>query len=260
MTSSVQTNGTGGGMGGGLAAKPLPRATQRGATAATTIYHDLRNAIVSLHRKPGEPIVEKQIALDYGVSRTPVREAILRLADEGLVEIFPQSGTFVSRIPLGTLPEAGVIRKSLERTTVRLAAERATRSQIAQLQACLELQHEVDNAGDPDGFHQADEAFHALIAEISGYPGFWTITQQVKLQVDRCRRLTLPVAGRMATVIAEHERIVAAIADHDPDRAELSLTSHLDNLAITIDDVSHATPLFFSGTFGIPPDRGRDEA
>jgi len=250
MKSSVQTSGFRSGPDSDIAAKPLPRPTQRGATAATTIHQDLRGAIVSLRRKPGEPIAEKQVAQDYGVSRTPVREAILKLADEGLVEIFPQSGTFVSRIPLDALPEAGVIRKSLERTTVRLAAERATRSQIAQLNACVERQHEVDTAGDPDGFHQADEAFHALIAEISGYPGFWTITQQVKLQVDRCRRLTLPVAGRMATVIAEHERIVAAIADHDPDRAEASLTAHLDNLAITIDDVRHATPLFFSGSLG----------
>lgn len=76
----------------------------RGATAASRIYADLRAELVSLVRRPGEPISEAQIATAYGVSRTPVREAILKLSDEGLVEIFPQSGIFVSRIPVAALP------------------------------------------------------------------------------------------------------------------------------------------------------------
>ncbi|WP_448191000.1 GntR family transcriptional regulator [Azospirillum sp. sgz301742] len=231
-------------------AKPLPRALNRSTTAAAGIYRNLRTDIVSLRRKPGEAIVEKQIAETFGVSRTPVREAVLKLADEGLIEIFPQSGTFVSRIPVCALPEASVIRKALEEATVRLAAQRATRSQIAQLRACLERQHEVDAAHDADGFHQADEAFHALIAKIAGYPGFWTVTQQVKVQVDRCRRLTLPMPGRIGTVIAEHEAIVEAIASHDPDRAVRALADHIDGLRLTIDDVRHATPAYFSGNPG----------
>ncbi len=239
------------------AVRSMPRTPQRAITAATSIYRDLRNDIVSLRRKPGEPLVEKQIALAYGVSRTPVREAVLKLADEGLIEIFPQSGTFVSRIPLGVLPEAGVIRKALEQASVRLAAERATRSQIAQLRACLERQLEVEAAHDEDSFHQADETFHALIAEIAGYPGFWTLIQQVKVQVDRCRRLTLPVPGRIAKVIAEHEAIVDAIADHDPDRAMRCLVDHLEGLSLSIDDVRHATPIYFADTSG-ERDRGED--
>src|SRR5450631_4746592 len=98
----------------------------RAATAASRIYSDLRAELVSLQRRPGEPISEAEIALSYGVSRTPVREAILKLSDEGLLEIFPQSGSFVSRIPVGALPEAILIRKALETTTAQLAAERAT--------------------------------------------------------------------------------------------------------------------------------------
>ena len=78
----------------------------RTATASSKIYSDLRTQLVSLQRRPGEVISEAEIALSYGVSRTPVREAILKLSDEGLLEIFPQSGIFVSRIPVGALPEA----------------------------------------------------------------------------------------------------------------------------------------------------------
>ena len=88
---------------------------------------------MSLQRRPGEAISEAQIALSFGVSRTPVREAILKLSDEGLLEIYPQSGIFVSRIPVDALPEAIIIRKALEETTARLAAERATPSQILAL-------------------------------------------------------------------------------------------------------------------------------
>ena len=102
----------------------------RAATAAAKIYTDLRTELVSLRRRPGEVISEANIALSYGVSRTPVREAILKLADEGLVEIFPQSGIFVSRIPIAALPEAIIVRKALEETTSSMAAERATSSQI----------------------------------------------------------------------------------------------------------------------------------
>src|SRR4051794_8960331 len=77
----------------------------RMAMASARVYSDLRSELVSLRRRPGEAISEAEIALSYGVSRTPVREAILKLADEGLLEIFPQSGIFVSRIPISALPE-----------------------------------------------------------------------------------------------------------------------------------------------------------
>ena len=83
-----------------------------------------------------------------------MREAILKLSDEGLLEIFPQSGIFVSRIPIAALPEAIIIRKALEETTAQLAAERATASQILGLHAILERQREANAAEDRDAFHQ----------------------------------------------------------------------------------------------------------
>src|SRR6195256_6670548 len=110
----------------------------RAATAAARIYSDLRAEMVSLRRRPGEAISEAEIALSYGVSRTPVREAILKLSDEGLLEIFPQSGSFVSRIPVGALPEAIIIRKALEATTAQMAAARASASQLLDLHSILE--------------------------------------------------------------------------------------------------------------------------
>src|SRR5690349_8956541 len=217
----------------------------RAATAAAQIYSDLRAELVSLQRRPGEVISEAKIALSYGVSRTPVREAILKLSDEGLLEIFPQSGIIVSRIPIAALPESIIIRKALEETTARFAAERATPSQILTLHAIVQRQREADAAGDRAGFHQADEAFHATISEVAGYPGIWKWVQQVKVQVDRYRLLTLPQAGRMAQVIAEHEPILAAIEAHDPEKARAAMDRHIGRLLIDISATQHINPQYF---------------
>jgi DNA-binding GntR family transcriptional regulator len=217
----------------------------RTATAASRIYSDLRSELVSLRRRPGEAISEAEIALSYGVSRTPVREAILKLSDEGLLEIFPQSGIFVSRIPVAALPEAIIIRKALEETTARLAAERATSSQILILHSILERQREANAAKDGDAFHQADEMFHATIAEVAGHPGIWKLIQQVKVHVDRYRRLTLPQTGRIAQVIAEHEVILAAIEAHDPADARIAMDVHLERLLCDICATQSINPEFF---------------
>jgi DNA-binding GntR family transcriptional regulator len=210
---------------------PSPRRGRpRSETAASLIYSDLRAELVSLKRPPGQAVSEAEIALAYGVSRTPVREAILKLSDEGLLQIFPQSGIIVSRIPLAALPEAIIIRKALEETTARLAAERATSSQILSLHSIVERQREADAANDSEAFHQADELFHATIAEVAGHPGIWKLILQVKIHVDRYRRLTLPQAGRIARVIVEHEAILAAIEKHDPQAARLAMEAHLERL------------------------------
>jgi DNA-binding GntR family transcriptional regulator len=219
--------------------------TPRSATAASRIYSDLRHELVSLQRRPGEAISEAQIALSFGVSRTPVREAILKLSDEGLLEIYPQSGIFVSRIPIAALPEAIIIRKALEETTARLAAERATSSQILALRSVLERQREASAAGDSETFHQADELFHATVADVAGYPGIWKFIQQVKVHVDRYRRLTLPQLGRIPKVITEHEAVLTAIEAHDGERARRAMEAHLASLLDNISATQHINPEFF---------------
>jgi GntR family transcriptional regulator, rspAB operon transcriptional repressor len=217
----------------------------RTATASSRIYVELRTELVSLERRPGEAISEAEIARAYGVSRTPVREAILKLADEGLLDIFPQSGIFVSRIPRAALPETIIIRKALEETTAQHAAERATASQLLTLRSILERQREANLANDSDAFHQADEVFHGTIAEVARYPGIWTLIQQVKVHVDRYRRLTLPQTGRMTQVIAEHNAILAAIEAHDPVGARAAMASHLERLLGDISATQNINPEFF---------------
>jgi DNA-binding GntR family transcriptional regulator len=204
----------------------------------------VRERIIAMQMRPGDPVSEKEIAEKYGLSRTPVREAMQRLVDERLIEVFPQSGTFVARIPHEELPEAIVIRKALESKAVELATRRATRSQQLTLASIIELQREAADANDRAAFHRADEAFHAKIAEISGYPGIWRLVLQVKTHVDRFRRLTLTQPRRMYVVIEEHQAIYDAIVAADPSRAAEAMCAHLDSVlpAITVDDHGNPAP------------------
>ena len=222
-----------------------PGGRPRAVNSAHLIYREVRDDIVSMRRKPGEPIVEREIALARGVSRTPVREALLRLADEDLVEIFPQSGTFVSRIPVAALPEAILMRTALEQTTARLAAERANAAQLARLNEAIERQRRIVARGDRERFHEADEAFHAAIAEAAGHPGIWRFIEQVKIQIDRYRLLTLPVPGRMRRVLDEHAAIVTAVETHDATAAAAAMAAHLENLRASIGDVRDLNPDYF---------------
>jgi len=229
-------------------APAAPRMAERGRraeTASATVYRVLRKEIIWLERKPGESIVEKDIALAQSVSRTPVREALLRLTAEGLVDTIAKSGTFVARIPLRALREAMVVRKALEQVTARAAAIHARKSEVTGLCAILERQREANAAGDRSAFHSADEAFHAAVATAGRYPGIWSLVQGVKTQIDRYRLLTLPQPGRMARVIKEHAAVVAAIEDHDPDRAAAAMEAHLDGLRINAEDVRRMNADFF---------------
>ncbi|MBI1207354.1 MAG: FCD domain-containing protein [Azospirillum sp.] len=227
----------------------------RGETAATIIHRELRLQIVTLKRQPGEPIVEKEIALEFGVSRTPVREALLRLADEELIEVAPQSGTYVALIPVARVREAILVRRALEGLTVRLAAERASGSQIAEMMAIVERQREAAAAGDAVAFYDSDDTFHAQIARMAGHPGIWSLIHQVKTNMDRYRRMTLPLPGRMPMVIDQHVAVADAIARRDAAIAIAMMDVHLDALFPGLDQVRTSHPEFFVED---SPDNGSD--
>src|SRR4051794_15069654 len=217
----------------------------RAVPASARIQAVLREQIVGMQVPPGAAVSEKDIAEAYGVSRTPVREAILRLSEERLVDIYPQYGTFVSRISLETLKDAMVIREALERVAVREAAAKATADDIAALRKILDRQRASDKAGDLAAFHAADEDFHQAISAVAGHPNLWRVVKQEKAQVDRCRMLTLPMSGRRAHVIRQHVAIVEALEAGDPDAAEAAMSAHLADVLPSIDKVREAHPDYF---------------
>lgn len=218
-----------------------------GLTASAVIHRRLRDDIVSMIRLPGEAISEKEIALQQGVSRTPVREALLRLAEENLVDIAPKSGTHVARIPIAALADAFCARDALERTMARKAASNARASAVANMRAIIERQRECVEHGDTAGFHQADDALHRAIADAAGHVGVWDMVRTIKLQLDRYRRLTLPQPGRLERVITEHCAVVDAIADRDPPRAVASMHMHINRLEANLGEIRNMNPDYFVG-------------
>ncbi|MNR87207.1 putative HTH-type transcriptional regulator YdfH [compost metagenome] len=221
--------------------------TGHAMNASQLIHLRLRNEIISMSRRPGETVHEKDIAQVFGVSRTPVREALLRLSEEGLVDIVAKSGTIVSRIPVAELPEAILARKAIEQMTVRMAAEFSVKSDILTMHAIVERQTEALRSEDVNGFHEEDEALHHAIMAAAGYPGIWRFVEEIKVQLDRFRRLTLPQAHRMERALAEHIELVAAIDARNQEAAAAVMGNHLDWLGESLAEIQDINPDYFSG-------------
>ncbi|MDR0253160.1 MAG: GntR family transcriptional regulator [Brucellaceae bacterium] len=214
-------------------------------TAAKLIYRALQAEIVAMKLLPGTALNEKTFIEQFGVSRTPVREALIRLAEDGLVDIFPQSGTFVSRIPVDLIPESVVIRQALEGATAEHAALSVTPAAVEKLDELIALQHFHASRNKLDLFHEADDAFHEAIAEIAGFPGIWQHLKLVKIQIDRARRMTVPVLGRMDQVLHEHKSIRDAIVAKDASLAVKAMKHHLSAVLPDIDELRKSHPDYF---------------
>lgn len=201
--------------------RPIPKAEQ--------IYGMLRRAVVHLEMEPGAVISEKDLCTEFGVSRTPVREALQRLADEGLIDIFPHSGTYVSRISYTVAEEGFVIRRALEIESVRKAAALVTDADIADLNRILVDMRTIVNNNTLDQYLDADDALHGKIAGISRYPRIWKFITLAKVHLDRMRQLSAPVPGHLGMVTEQHEAIVKALSNRSADQAELAMRIHLDS-------------------------------
>lgn len=200
--------------------RPVPKAEQ--------IYWLLRQAIVHLEMQPGAVISEKELCAEFGVSRTPVREALQRLADEGLVDIFPHSGTYVSRISFKVAEEGFVIRRALEIESVRKAVANVTDAEIDRLKTLIAQMEGILASNELEKYLDCDDMFHSAIAGISGYPRIWKFITLAKVHLDRMRQLSAPVPGHLAMVTEQHDTIVRALASRNADQAELAMRIHLD--------------------------------
>lgn len=215
-------------------------------TSAAAIYKKLHALIVSMSLPPGSSLQDKVLSAQFAVSRTPVREALIRLAEDELVDIFPQSGTFVSRIKAHAIPEALAIREALETVTVGRAADCRTVADLDRLDQVLDRQAALAAQGDIAGFHEADERFHETIGDISTYQGIWRLVKQVKVQIDRTRRLTLPAPGRMHQVVVEHRAIRDAIAAGEAGEAQAAMKRHLGVVLPDLERLRRQFPDYFT--------------
>lgn len=200
---------------------------------APQVYTRVRRAIITLAMLPSEALSEKELSLQFGVSRTPVREALIRLADEGLIDILPQRGSFVAPIRIKDVEEAQFIRESLEVAIMKRLAKRCSPQFKEDIKANLAQQERAVAQGDGDLFLDLDEAFHRSFCEEAGLSKSWRVIQMVKMQMDRVRYLSLPDPSHLQTLLAQHWAIARAIELGEPDLASKAMAAHLQEVLHT---------------------------
>ena len=204
-------------------------------TKTERVYNDLRRRIRELTLPPGEPLRRDEIALELGVSRAPVSEAIARLADEALVDVFPQHGSFVAPIRASDVREALFIRTGLEVEAIRRAALTRDAGLLARLDANLDAQAEALKAGDLALFYDLDDAMHAAIFATLGMARAERLLEAARAPLDRPRRILLPEDGRPEATLVEHRRLVDAIRSGDVEFAAAAMRVHLSMVSAIIE-------------------------
>lgn len=214
-------------------------------SAAFRLEAELRRAIVCLDLAPGTRLSEQEIAARHGVSRQPVREALIGLARTRLVEIQPQRGTVVVKISVHRMMQARFVREAIECAVARRAAEAfdpAVRERIADL---LDLQQKVAQRGDHTTFQRYDELFHVALSQGAGCPLAWEAIADIKAHMDRACHLTLVGADAMLPLVAQHRAIIAAIDAGDAEAAAEAMRVHLSEILRALPKMEAEHPELF---------------
>ena len=220
---------------------PMP--DRRRPPAVADLQAAIRREIVSLRLKPGARLSENELALRFGTSRTPVREAFIRLAVEGLVEVRPQRGTYVSLIVWRDVRRAAFTRSALECAIVRAAAETGlSRDALRRCEAALAAQ--AANTADPEAFTRADDAFHAAFAAAIGQADVWDLIDREKLPLERLRYLDVDQMTDPDTIMMQHRAVLDAVVCGEGDAAATLMDRHIAGVLCIADRVAARFPAF----------------
>jgi DNA-binding GntR family transcriptional regulator len=225
----------------------LNRNALRGGSTPTRVqvYVALRDAIVRGQLEPGQRLSENTLAGEMGVSRTPIREGLSLLREDRLVETVPQLGSFVSRVDPATIADAQFIRESLECAAIRLAAPLVGEADVAGLEENIQNQERATAGGDLDAFYLLDDSFHHTLCDLSGHPSVWLVSERAKVHLNRVRRLSLGMPDYLEEMISEHRQVLAAVAEHDSNRAEMHLRAHLRTVLREVPRMREEHPDYF---------------
>jgi DNA-binding GntR family transcriptional regulator len=217
----------------------------RESSTRSQVYAQLRREIITLTTEPGQVLSESELAEVYGVSRTPVREALIRLADENLVEVVPQLGTFVSRISIREVTEAQFIRETLERASLPHAIKRMKAADEAFLQSLLARQSAAGERGDLVEWFSTDEQLHRALLEIAGHPKTWSVVSSIKAHLDRVRMLSLPDPEILSSMHDQHATLIDHILAKRTQQADKLLTQHLRGVLGVLEPLEKQHPDYF---------------
>ena len=219
--------------------------SQSADSAARRLEQELRRAIIALEIEPGARLSEQEIATRYGVSRQPVREALIALGRTRLVAVQPQRGTVVVKISIRMMLQARFVREAIETAVVRQAASNFDPYSRARIDELLGRQRVAALEGDSEAFRRDDELFHIALAEGAGCPLAWQTTADLKAHLDRACQLSLSGPKPLQALVAQHEEIVAGIDAKDADRAEAAMRVHLTEILLALPKMEAAHPEMF---------------
>lgn len=225
--------------------RPLRPLSAFAGSLAQRVHASLREAILSMSLRPGDILRKPEICEALGVSRSPVGEAVARLAVEQLVKVVPQAGTYVARFALDEIREGAFLREALELAAVEQVASRVSEAQLVVLRRNLRLQTGLVEDRDVTGFYQADAEMHELILSFTGFRRLAGLADSAWVHVNRARQLILPQPGRVEATLAEHRGIVAAIEARDPVAAREAVRLHLGKLIGILEPLAQNRPDLF---------------
>ncbi|WP_207634136.1 GntR family transcriptional regulator [Halalkalibacter urbisdiaboli] len=209
------------------------------------VYQIIKEQIISSELKPGAKISEKEVAVKLNVSRTPVREAFLKLAQEELLAIIPQSGTIVSPIDLSIVEEGRFIREHIERAVVREACEKFDENLLFQLETNIEMQRFCMEKGTHQRLFDLDEEFHKILFDGCNKSRSWRMVRQMNCHFDRVRMLRLLSNLDWKVVFNQHRQLFEAISSKNPDRAEEIMIQHLKLVIVEKEQLKELYPDYF---------------
>ena len=190
-------------------------------------YQELKRIILEHQIPQGGKLNEAELAAALGISRTPIREAINRLAKEGLVESFPQRGAFVIQVSGEDVFELFLIRENLEGLAACLAAERMTESDLGTLESCIKGFKEPYGKREIQRYAREDFKFHETIIRLSHARRLTDLISTLYDHIRIFRLTTMGLSNRMKTSLAEHKRIVGAFRDKNAAEAERLMRRHI---------------------------------
>ena len=200
------------------------------------VFNTLRQAILRGELKPGERLMEIQLANKLGVSRTPIREAIRKLELEGLVLMIPRRGAEVAEITEKSLRDVLEVRAALEELAVDLACDRISAEDIQNLKEAAKEFEIALQGGDVTEYAEADVKFHDIIYLATDNQRLIQLLYNLREQMYRYRVEYLKRTEVHPVLLAEHEHIISCIEKHDKEAAKVAISTHIENQAKTVSD------------------------
>lgn len=216
----------------------------KGSTRAYS-YNLLRERILHLELEPGTKISEKEIADELNVSRTPVREAFMKLAEEELLDIIPQSGTIVSRINLKHVEEGRFIREKLEKEIVSLACDQLDEDARFSIEANIAMQDVCAGQNNFYKLFELDEEYHQILFDATGKQRTWKMLQQLNIHFNRLRLLRLSKDSNWENIIRQHKEIYQLIIQQEKEHAMKVMEQHLRLVVVEQDFLKEKYPHYF---------------